>query len=157
MIRRVLFVCMGNICRSPLAEGIARAAADAAGMALLFDSAGTLSYHAGEAPDPRAREVARERGTPIDAQRARQVRVADFTDFDLILAADRQNLAELNRLRPPDAHAELALLREWCGDPNGSEVPDPYYGDVRDFVAVHTMLTTAMSGLLRRVTTTNTQ
>ncbi len=149
-MNRVLFVCMGNICRSPLAEGIARSAAKAAGLEMQFDSAGTLSYHAGEAADPRARQVARQRGTPIDDLRARQVRMEDFLQFDLILAADRQNLAELRQLRPSDARAELALLLEWAGDGSGREVPDPYYGDLSHFEHVYQLLDRATAAMVRR-------
>jgi protein-tyrosine phosphatase len=150
-MKNILFVCMGNICRSPLAEGIARAAAVRAGRTHSFDSAGTLGYHAGEAPDPRARAVARQRGTPIDTQRARQVVAADFQRFDLILAADRQNLRELQRLRPGTAGAELALLLEWAGIADGGEVPDPYYGTSADFEAVYDLLQSACQALLARL------
>lgn len=142
---------MGNICRSPLAEGVVRARAVASGMLLQLDSAGTSAYHGGEAPDPRARAVARRFGTPIDELRARQVVVADFLRFDLILAADRQNLAHLSRLRPMDAKAELALLLDWAGVEVGGEVPDPYYGDASDFESVYRLLDAAAQGMLKRL------
>jgi len=147
----ILFVCMGNICRSPLAEGIMRAAFAAAGLRIEVDSAGTLGYHAGEPADPRARSVAKQRGTPIDDLRARQVCIEDFHRFDLILAADRQNLAELTRLRPDDARAELALLLDWAGTESAGEVPDPYYGDRRDFDNVFDLLTGASEGLVAKL------
>ena len=149
-MKRVLFVCMGNICRSPLAEGIARTQARAAGWELNFDSAGTEAYHVGQAPDPRARALARRRGAPIDDLRARQVRSADFTEFDLILAADRVNLRRLESLRPPDATAELALLLPWAGEATVLEVPDPYYGDADEFERVFDLIDAAMPGLLAR-------
>ena len=149
-MKRVLFVCMGNICRSPLAEGIARTQAHAAGFALSFDSAGTEAYHVGQAPDPRARALARKRGMPIDDLRARQVRIADFGEFDLILAADRVNLHRLESLRPPGAPAELALLLPWAGVAAEAEVPDPYYGDAAEFERVFDLLDAAMPGLLVR-------
>ena len=149
-MKRVLFVCMGNICRSPLAEGIARTQARSAGLELSFDSAGTESYHVGAAPDPRARALAQRRGMPIDDLRARQVRAADFSEFDLILAADRVNLRRLESLRPPGATAELALMLPWAGVADELEVPDPYYGDVADFERVFDLLDAAMPGLLAR-------
>lgn len=151
-MKRVLFVCMGNICRSPLAEGIARAQARDAGLALQFDSAGTHDYHVGAPPDARACALADARGTPIGDLRARQVQPIDFERFDLILAADRRNLVALQRLRPAGARAELALLLEWAGAGQGAEVPDPYYGDMRDFEAVFGQLQQAMGGLLERAT-----
>jgi protein-tyrosine phosphatase len=111
-MKRVLFVCLGNICRSPLAEGLARAKARRAGLDLQFDSAGTESYHVGRPPDPRACAVARARGVPIDDLRARQVTREDFGNFDLILAADQPSLRVLQSLRPAQGGAELALLLE---------------------------------------------
>jgi protein-tyrosine phosphatase len=148
----VLFVCMGNICRSPLAEGIARHAfesADAA-PAVRFDSAGTHAYHVGQPPDPRAIAVAGHFGVKLGALRARQVDALDFQRFDLILAADRRNLAELKRLRPTSAGAELDLLLPWCGL-SRQDVPDPYYGDVRDFEQVFQLLAQAVEGLRQRL------
>jgi protein-tyrosine phosphatase len=147
-VTRILFVCMGNICRSPLAEGIARARARERGLALDFDSAGTHAYHVGEPPDPRARALARARGTPIDALRARQVRREDFDDFDLILAADRVNLDRLRTWGPREGGARCALLLDWAGV--GGEVPDPYYGDERDFERVYDLLDGAIDALLQR-------
>ncbi len=134
-----------------MAEGIARRLAADGGYTLSFDSAGTIGYHRGEAPDPRARVVARERGQPIDDLRARQVTAEDFTRFDLILAADRGNLADLQRLRPRDAVAELALLLEWSGIEPGGEVPDPYYGDPSGFEAVSDLLERACRAMLDRL------
>lgn len=150
-MKRVLFVCMGNICRSPLAEGFARAAAAAAGMRLEFDSAGTEDYHIGDAPDPRACAVARKHGVDIDALQARRVGDDDFATFDLILAADRRNLHALQQRCPPGARAELALLLPWCGSDAGSELPDPYYGGAAQFEAVVALLQVAMPRLLKRL------
>lgn len=150
-MRRILFVCTGNICRSPVAEGIARARAAQARRALEFDSAGTHDYHLGEAPDARSRAVARAAGTPIDALRARRVSAADFARFDLILAADRGHLRLLQRLQPATASAELDLLLPWCGIDQPDEVPDPYYGPLEGFNEVQTLLERAIDGLLRRV------
>lgn len=145
---------MGNICRSPLAEGIARVRARQSsghgGVAFEFDSAGTEAYHVGEPPDPRARALARRREAPIDDLRARQVTAADFRNFDLILAADRVNLQRLRASRPAESRAELDLLLPWAGLAPGSEVPDPYYGDIEDFERVFDLLDAAMPGLLAR-------
>ena len=147
----ILFVCTGNICRSPLAEGIVRQRARRAGIALELDSAGTHDYHVGEPPDPRARAVAARHGAPIDDLRARQLRAEDFDRFDLILAADRGHLAILQRRRPAGARAELALLAEWCRHPTEREVPDPYYEADEAFEAVHRLLEGCADGLLSRL------
>lgn len=156
-MKRILFVCMGNICRSPLAEGIARSRIKAGGVRgqgrgadPVFDSAGIESYHVGQPPDSRARALARRRGTPIDDLRARQVTAQDFSRFDLVLAADRSNLRALQALRPADASAELALLLEWAGRSEDPDVPDPYYGDESDFERVFDLLDAVMPALLRR-------
>ena len=149
--RAILMVCMGNICRSPPAEGLARASLHGAGLDVEVDSAGTHDYHLGAAPDRRARAVAHELGFDIDDLRARQVADEDFSRFDVILAADRANLALLQRRRPAQARAELALLLPWCGGMADGEVPDPYYGDMADFRATARLLRDAMPGLLRRV------
>jgi protein-tyrosine phosphatase len=150
--RRVLFVCMGNICRSPLAEGIARHqfAAQGIGHVADFDSAGTHAYHVGNPPDPRAIAVARERGVDISGLRARQVAVEDFGRFDLMLAADADNLARLRRLRPAAATAATELLLPWAGLAQ-REVPDPYYGGQREFEAVFALLARAAEGLAQRL------
>ncbi len=147
----ILFVCMGNICRSPLAEGVARVALHDAGLTLTLDSAGTHDYHVGAPPDERARRIACEIGCGIDDLRARQVAARDFSGFDLILAADRANLAWLRRHHPASARAEVDLLLPWCGAAAGSEVPDPYYGGLDDFREVAAMLRGAMPGLLARL------
>lgn len=129
----ILFVCLGNICRSPLAEGALRAAADRAGIEVQLDSAGTGGWHTGEAPDRRAQAAAVRHGTDISDLRARQVRADDFRRFDHVFALDRQNLRDLQVIRPADATAELQLLMDLVPGREGSSVADPYYGEDRDF------------------------
>jgi len=149
--RSVLLVCLGNICRSPMAEGVLRARAADVGLALHIDSAGTAGYHIGQPPDARAIRVARAQGTPIDQQRARQVDRRDFERFDLILAADASNLRDLQALRPASATARVALLLEWAGLGEGGEVPDPYYGRIEDFEQVHALLDRACRRITARL------
>ncbi|MBB4098284.1 low molecular weight protein-tyrosine-phosphatase [Sphingomonas kyeonggiensis] len=129
----VLFVCLGNICRSPLAEGALRAAAAHAGIEVEVDSAGTGGWHAGDPPDRRAQAAARRHGTDISGLRARQVRPEDFRRFDFVFALDRQNLRDLQAIAPADASAELGLLMDLVPGREGSSVADPYYGEDRDF------------------------
>lgn len=131
--KSILFVCLGNICRSPSAEAVMRAKGEQAGFALSFDSAGTANYHTGEAPDSRAIKVGKSKGYDLSALQARQVTTNDFYEFDLIFAMDKHNLANLQKLMPQDALAKLQLF-----DPQGREVADPYYGDERDFEQMFT-------------------
>jgi protein-tyrosine phosphatase len=153
---RILFVCLGNICRSPTAEGVMRALVHEAGLddAVELDSAGTGGWHVGSPPDERATETARARGILLEGA-ARQVRVADFEDFDLILAMDGSNLAELRRLAPDEKVREkVRRLREF--DPASKDqdpthpldVPDPYYGGPRGFEDVLDLVGAACAGLL---------
>ncbi len=150
---RVLFVCLGNICRSPTAEGVMRHLVRAEGLedAVEIDSAGTGSWHVGHAPDERSAGAARERGIEIAGQ-ARQVDAADFEAFDLILAMDRSNHDELHALAPDEqARERVRLLREY--DPEAVaagdlEVPDPYYGGPDGFEQVLDLVTRACAGLL---------
>jgi protein-tyrosine phosphatase len=132
-VTSVLFVCLGNICRSPLAEGALRVAAERAGLDLVVDSAGTGNWHAGDPPDPRARAAAKRHGADISGLRARQVRPDDFRRFDYVLALDCQNLADLEAIAPADATAHLGLLMDLVPGREGGSVADPYYGDDRDF------------------------
>ena len=125
----VLFVCLGNICRSPLAEAAFRAEADAAGLAVDVDSAGTGDWHLGHPPDRRAQAVALRNGIDISAYRARQVDAGDFRRFTHIVALDANNFADLRALRPADALAELSLLLDHVPGREGEAVADPYYGD----------------------------
>jgi protein-tyrosine phosphatase len=149
----VLFVCLGNICRSPTAEGVFREVVDREGLAgeIVVDSAGTGAWHAGEAPDARAQAAARSRGYDLSSQRARQLRPEDFHRFDLILAMDRANLAELHSQRPEDARAELRLFLSFARSADVEEVPDPYYGDGSGFERVLDLVEDASRGLLAQL------
>ena len=147
---RILFVCMGNICRSPTAEGVMRSLLGDDD-AIEIDSAGTGGWHAGEPPDDRATAAARRRGIELDGA-ARQVRPSDFRDFDLLIAMDRRNLRDLQALAPDDeARAKVRLLREFDPASAGApdvDVPDPYYGGERGFEDVLDMVEAACRGLL---------
>jgi protein-tyrosine phosphatase len=151
---KILFVCLGNICRSPTAEGVMRRLVVDAGLhdRIAIDSAGTGSWHVGESPDPRTREAATRRGLALD-HRARQVTRADLDDFDLIVAMDRSNLAHLTRLAAATEHGgKLSLLRRF--DPIAAahaEVPDPYSGGARGFDDVLDICERACAGLLAHV------
>ena len=146
---RILFVCLGNICRSPTAEGVLRALAarEAPELPLEVDSAGTADYHVGQPPDPRTRAAAARRGYDLSALRARTVDVADFDRFDLILAMDRENLGALKRRAPSHAHERLRLFLEFAPDAP-EDVPDPYYGGPNGFEEVLDLVETATRGLL---------
>lgn len=144
----LLFVCLGNICRSPLAEAAFRDAAARAGLDVLADSAGTGGWHAGTAPDPRSQAVARAHGIDISGLRARQVVTADFARFDHILALDPQNLTDLRALAPRGGRARLSLLLDHVPGRAGQAVPDPYYGGPEDFAAVWDDVRAAATGLV---------
>ncbi|WP_194954278.1 low molecular weight protein-tyrosine-phosphatase [Sphingopyxis solisilvae] len=134
-IPAILFLCLGNICRSPLAEGAARAAFTAAGIDARLDSAGTGDWHVGRPPDPRAQAEARRRGIDISNLRARQLAREDFYRFDLILAADTANLREARALAPADATARVRLMLDLVPERRGESVTDPYYGEDDGFAA----------------------
>jgi protein-tyrosine phosphatase len=148
--RRVLFVCLGNICRSPTAEGVLRylAAKEAPQLKLEIDSAGTADYHIGAPPDPRSQRAARRRGIEISDLKARQVAADDFARFDLILAMDRNNLRELQAMRPRASGASLKLFLDYAPEVGLRDVPDPYYGDAAAFEEVLDLTTAASRGLL---------
>lgn len=148
---KILFVCMGNICRSPTAEGVVRRllAERAPALPVQLDSAGTHGYHVGEPPDARAIEAASRRGIDLRGLRARRVEREDFQRFDLILAMDRDNLARLQQLQPDESRARLALMLEYATDAGVEEVPDPYYGGPAGFEQALDLLEDAAEGLLQ--------
>lgn len=149
-MRAVLFVCTGNICRSPTADGVFRRLVREAGLEaeVRVDSAGTHDYHVGEPPDERAQAHALRRGYDLSALRARQVAGEDFDRFDLVLAMDRGHLRILKRLAPPEHHHKLRLFMEYATSLRRDDVPDPYYGGSRGFEEVLDMIEDAARGLL---------
>lgn len=148
----VLFVCTGNICRSPTAEGVFRKLVADAGMSggILADSAGTHGYHIGEPPDVRAQSAAAKRGYDLSGLRARRVERADFERFDLIVAMDRGHLAILSRMAGKATH-KLKLMMSYASRFNEEDVPDPYYGGEQDFEQVLDLLEDGARGLLDSV------
>lgn len=148
-ITRVLFVCMGNICRSPTAEGVLRRMAEQAGVVgLEVDSAGTHDYHVGEPPDPRAQAAAARRGYDLSTLRARQLEPADFERFDLILAMDFNNLGVLQNLCPVASRPKLGMLMAYGRRFNAVVVQDPYYRDAAAFESALDYIEDACAGLL---------
>lgn len=146
----ILFLCLGNICRSPLAEGAARAAFEKAGLTARFDSAGTGDWHIGRAPDLRAQAEAKRRGTDISALRGRQLQVSDFYEFDLILAADAQNLVDAQAIAPRDGRAELMLMLDLVTDSPRESVTDPYYGGDEGFAETWSDVSAVADALVAR-------
>ncbi len=150
---RILFVCLGNICRSPMAEGVFRSELARRGLLerVEVDSAGTSDWHVGEPPDPRARRAAARRGHDISALRGRQATRRDMAAFDLILAMDRENLEHLKRLAGPEHAHKVRLFLEFAPQRVEDEVPDPYYGGEEGFEYVLDLLEEAARGLADHV------
>jgi protein-tyrosine phosphatase len=150
MTHRILMVCLGNICRSPTAEGVVRAIAarEFPGLCVDVDSAGTANYHVGEPPDRRTIAAAKRRGYELAALRARQLQEGDFTRFDYVLAMDRANLAEIEQLAPPDPPAHLGLFLDFSPACGSDVVPDPYYGGTEQFERVLDLCEAGARGLL---------
>lgn len=150
---RVLFVCMGNICRSPTAQGVFEALLEREGLAdrIEVDSAGTHAYHVGEPPDPRAQEAARNRGVELAHQRARRVAESDFLEFHYVVAMDQSNLEDLRALCHPDYEERLHLFMSFAPDYRETDVPDPYYGGRQGFERVLDMIEQAAAGLLEDI------
>lgn len=150
---KVLFVCMGNVCRSPTAEAVFRHYVERAGLAesILIDSAGTYDYHIGEPPDTRTRHAAQQRGYDMSALRGRQVQRADLERFDYVLAMDKANLAILQYLTPRGCKIQAKLFLDYARHHNESEVPDPYYGGAQGFEHVLDMVEDAAQELLQHI------
>ncbi len=151
--RRVLFVCMGNICRSPTAAGVFAKVLEerAPDLDVLVESAGTHAYHVGDPPDPRARRAAERRGVDLSALRARQVTEEDFAQFELVLAMDMQNRAELIERSPVEYHERIRLFLEFAPQLGREDVPDPYYGGSNGFEYVLDLVEEASLGLLEHL------
>jgi protein-tyrosine phosphatase len=150
---RILFVCMGNICRSPTAEAVFRhlVAREGVDLPIEIDSAGTHDYHVGHAPDRRAQAAARRRGVDLSGQRARMIEDADFERFDLIVAMDEQNRSHLLARASREFHPRIRLVMDFAPNAARREVPDPYYGGDKGFEEVLDLLEEAAAGLLAEV------
>lgn len=150
---RVLFCCMGNICRSPTAHGVFEALVKASGLedVIVVDSAGTHAYHVGEPPDRRSQQTAFAHGVDLSQQRARRVGREDFHRFDYILAMDRDNYRNLAAICPAGMEDRLCLFLDFAGGLDEDEVPDPYYGGVKGFERVFNMVEIAAAGLLEEI------
>ena len=159
MMTKVLFVCMGNICRSPSAEGVFRHMVADAGLSDVvgIDSAGTHSFHLGESPDARSTAAARKRGYEVSQREARQITPEDFRDFDLILAMDWDNLSAMQQQCPKMYQHKLMLLMRFANDFEEATVPDPYYGGPEGFGKVLDYLEDACQGVLELVRKRATQ
>lgn len=150
---KLLFVCTGNICRSPTAHGVFEHMAQAAGHGYFtIDSAGTHSYHVGEQPDSRTMAAALARGYDLSTQRARKVSVRDFSEFDLIFAMDKSHLSQLERICPPEHRHKLHLYLYYTLGHEGMDVPDPYYGGPEGFERVLDLAEWASEALLKKLT-----
>ena len=149
----VLFVCMGNICRSPTVEGVFRRAVESelAEYTIAIDSAGTHAYHVGEAPDPRARRAAERRGVDLSTLRARRIEAQDFTRFDLILGMDPLNMVVMEEICPPEYRERVRLLLEFAPAVEREDVPDPYYGGSNGFEYVLDLAEQASAGLIAHI------
>ncbi|WP_241242349.1 low molecular weight phosphotyrosine protein phosphatase [Thalassotalea sp. G2M2-11] len=151
-VKSVIFICMGNICRSPTAEAIFRHKAKEYGLNIKIDSAGTIGSHAREKPDHRAQKIGMAHGYSFDKIKARKVTVDDFEHFDLILAMDEQNIKDLRKVAPAHLMGKVKLLLDFAEHHDDREVPDPYYGGARGFQYVLALVEDASDGLLSQLT-----
>ncbi len=149
-MKKILVVCMGNICRSPTGEAVLRAKAKEAGIAVKIDSAGTIGYHAGKAPDSRAKSAGEQRGYSFKGIRARKVKTKDFENFDMILAADRANLADLLDICPSE-HSDKVSLFLSHSNSDFEEIPDPYYGGADGFKLVLDLIEEGSEAILKKL------
>lgn len=155
-MKRILFVCSGNICRSPTAEGVARYFIETSGLGaeVEVDSAGTQGYHAGEGPDPRAARAAAQRGYDLTALRARKIEVRDYQEFDLVLAMDRGHLEFMMRDCPEVYRHKIGLFMQFSPSAEHDEVPDPFYGGLKGFEYVLDQCEAGVKALLAALATT---
>ncbi|HBI3714126.1 low molecular weight phosphotyrosine protein phosphatase [Vibrio parahaemolyticus] len=149
-MKRILVVCMGNICRSPTGEAVLRAKAKELGVDVDIDSAGTLGYHTGNTPDSRAMAAGKQRGYSFKGMRARQVSVQDFEDFDLVLAADKANLADLLDICPAEHRHKVSLFLSHSNS-SYDEIPDPYYGGDDGFELILDLIEEASVAVLQKL------
>ncbi|EGQ8945597.1 TPA: low molecular weight protein-tyrosine-phosphatase [Vibrio parahaemolyticus] len=149
-MKRILVVCMGNICRSPTGEAVLRAKAEELGVDVDIDSAGTIGYHTGNKPDSRAMEAGKQRGYSFKGMRARQVSLQDFEDFDLVLAADKANLADLLDICPAEHRHKVSLFLSHSNS-SYDEIPDPYYGGDDGFELVLDLIEEASVAVLQKL------
>ncbi len=154
---KVLFICMGNICRSPTAEGVFRAVVEEAGLAtrIEIDSAGTHAYHIGEPPDQRSQQAALSRGIDLSQQQARKVQATDFTAFDYVLVMDGDNFNNLAALCPEEQLDKMQLFLSYATELAETDVPDPYYGGDKGFEYVLDLVEAASQGLLAHIRQNN--
>ncbi len=152
-MKKILFVCMGNICRSPTAEGVFRSLVASQNLSgeFVIDSAGTHAFHIGNAPDPRARQYAKQRGINLDSLKARQVCVQDFDEFDYVIAMDGYNRELLLEHAPKAQQHKVVMMMQYASTYSETEVPDPYYGGDNGFERVLDMLEDAATGLLKQL------
>lgn len=150
---KVLFVCLGNICRSPTAEGVFRKLVEEQGLSemIMIDSAGTHAYHIGKSPDPRAQEAASKRGIDLSGLRGRQAVPQDIIQFDYVLAMDEENYENLLDIAPPEVANRVQLLLQYAPGRRERSVPDPYYGGASGFDRVLDMVEEAAAGLLQHI------
>jgi protein-tyrosine phosphatase len=146
---KVMFICLGNICRSPTAEGVFRGLAAQAGLDVIIDSSGTSGWHNGDLPDGRAMAEAKTRGYDLSQQRSTQLKPQDFHDFDLILCMDNSNISNAEQIRPDGANAVVKLFLDYVPDQPLREVPDPYYE--HNFEAVFGLIEDASRGLIKQL------